>query len=126
MDICKSPKPAQVMAQLFLGANIPDSIQTVTDTDFAAYLSHVTPHYPGFTVTTAQGYWKGKPELVRVVSILTMDTDAARQQIRLFAEQYKTMFAQEAAAYSFTPCQFALDCWPFGPVKTYHTAGKGY
>lgn len=133
MNICKAPAPAQVMAQLFFGANIPNARGPefgeetyVTPEAFAQYLEHVTPHFPGFTITTAQGYWKGKPETVRVLSILMPDTDAGRNQIRYFAEQYKTLFAQEAVAYAFTPCSFQLDCWPFGPVKTYHTEGKGY
>jgi hypothetical protein len=137
-NIHKARNPAQVLGTLYLGANIPlaethskitgerFARATVSDKDFANFLEHVTPGFPGFTVTEGQGYWKGQPELVRMLSIMAPDTDAFRATIRQFAEQYKTMFAQEAVAYCFTPCEFSLDCWPYGPVKTYHTAGKGY
>ena len=128
MNIHKSPLPAMVKATLYFGANIPDGLGSfVADFAFRDYLKEfVTPHFPGFTVTTAQGYWKGEPEVVRCLTILATDTDAFRNQIRWFAEQYKTRFLQEAVAYDFTPCEFTLDCWPYGPVKTYHTPGKGY
>lgn len=133
--------PAQVLATLYFGAGLPEPVTIpennaagvpagtfdhVTAEMFAHYLANVTPHFPGFTVVTAEGYWKGKPEMVRALSILAPDTDAFRGQIRGFAEQYKTMFAQEAVAYSFAACDFALDCWPFGPVKAYHKPGLGY
>lgn len=126
-NICKAPNNAQCRATLYLGANIGDAYGAVTPDLFTRYLvDYIVPQFPGFTVTTGDGYWKGKPELVRMVHILMMDTDAARNEIRQFAERYKTEFQQEAVAYEFAPVEFSLDCWPFGPVKAYHTPGKGY
>lgn len=125
MNICNSPNPPQVKATLYLGASIAGSF-AVTDEMFRDYLTHVTPHYPGFTLAACEGYWKGEPEVVRILTLLMMDTGQARQQVRGFAEQYKTMFQQDAVAYDFTACEFQLDCWPYGPVKTYHQPAKGY
>lgn len=124
-NIHRAPQPAQVKATLYLGASI-DGKFAVDDDTFREYLKHIIPHFPGFTVTTSEGYWKGEPEVVRVLQLLAPDTDGFRAQVRQFAEQYKTMFAQEAVAYEFTRTEFTLDCWPYGPVKAYHTPGKGY
>lgn len=125
MNIHKAPNPAMVKATLYLGASIDGHFE-VTEDRFAEYLTHVTPHFPGFTVSVCEGYWKGQPEVVRVMTILATDTNGLREQVRMFAEQYKTMFAQEAVAYDFAACEFTLDCWPYGPVKAYHKPGKGF
>ncbi len=141
MNIHKSPNPPQVRADIYFGGNIPEASQfiereidgvpymqdQITDTMFGRFLEeYVTPNYPGFTVTTSQGYWKGKPETVRILTLLAPDSNSFRDNVRMMAERYKTEFGQEAVAYAFTACEFALDCWPFGPIKTYHREGKGY
>lgn len=124
-NIHHAPTPHQVKATLYFGCNIPSG-GMVSAERFADYLTHITPHFPGFTVREVHGYWKGEPEMCRELVILATDSDGLRNQIRMFAEQYKQMFEQEAVAYDFTPCAFTLNCWPYGPVKTYHTPGKGY
>jgi hypothetical protein len=126
MDIHHAPDPAQIKATLYFGANVPNG-DYVTDALFAQFLEdEITPQFPGFTVMHGQGYWKGKPEIVRALSILAPDTNDFRGRIRAFAERYKTRFHQEAVAYDFTSCEFTLDCWPYGPVAAYHRTGKGY
>lgn len=125
-DIHNQPPAAQFLATIYFGRNCPDG-SFVTAGLFAEFLGEsVTPHYPGFTLMSGEGYWKGKPELVTVLTVLLEDDSNARHGIRSIAEQYKTRFVQDAVAYSFTPCQFALNCWPYGPVSTYHRDGKGY
>lgn len=130
MNIHKAPNAPQVMAQIYFGGNITsgDGVTIhIGGEAFARFLNdYITPTFPGFTVTTAQGYWKGRPETVRVLTILAPDSDGLRNNVRQFAERYKTEFAQEAVAYSFTACEFTLDCWPYGPVRAYHRDGKGY
>ena len=124
-NIHRAPNPAQVKATLYLGGNMG-----ATPIDFAEIerylLETVVPHFPGFTLHTSRGYWKGQAETVYMLVILATDTDALRNQVRHFAERYKTEFGQEAVAYDFTACDFTLDCWPFGPVKAYHKPGRGY
>jgi len=130
MNIHKSPNAPQAMATIYFGGNIPGQEFPACDVSqdrFAEFLNdYVTPSFPGFTVTTAQGYWKGKPETVRVLTLLAADAHSFRDTVRQIGERYKTEFGQEAVAYAFTSCEFTLDCWPYGPVKTYHTNGKGY
>lgn len=125
-DIHHAAPLPQVMATLYFGANIPAGA-TVSDSDFARFLADsVTPRFPGFTLATLDGYWKGEPEKVRVLTLLHEDDSSFRTNVRIIAEHYKSDFGQEAVAYSFTPCEFTLNCWPYGPVGAYHKAGLGY
>jgi len=132
-DIHHAAPMPQVMATLYFGANIPGGrkaqglLDVVTDNEFDRFIrDSITPRFPGFTLATLEGYWKGEPETVRVVTILGEDDTSFRTNIRIMGEHYKSDFGQEAVAYSFTPCEFTLNCWPYGPVGAYHKAGKGY
>lgn len=125
-DIHASQPNPQVKAEIYFGLSIAGKQAVDADT-FAAFLGRaVTPHFPGFAVQNVLGYWKGEPEAAAVLIILGDDVGQFRQQIRSIAEMYKSDFLQEAVAYSFTPCSFALNCWPFGPVASYHKPGLGY
>lgn len=133
MNIHKAPNAPQVRVDMYFGDNIPSlnipghDPAYVGGENFTRFLNdYVTPTFPGFTVTTAEGYWKGKPEIVRVLTILAADSDSLRNTVRQIAERYKTEFSQEAVAYSFTATEFTLDCWPYGPTGAYHRPGKGY
>jgi hypothetical protein len=132
MNIHKAPNAPQVSVDMYFGGNIPAGTlskegDVISQAEFNEFLvEEVTPTFPGFTLATNKGYWKGQPETVRVLTILTADSDSLRNTIRMIAERYKTRFTQEAVAYSFTACEFTLDCWPYGPVKAYHRDGKGY
>lgn len=102
-------------------------IETVTDDKFARFIKDsIAPRFPGFTLVTAQGYWKGEPETVRVVTVLGEDDSSFRTNIRIIAEHYKSDFGQEAVAYSFNATEYTLNCWPYGPVGAYHKPGLGY
>lgn len=140
-NIHNDAAPAMLKATLYLGAGFPEPVTIAADNAagiaagtytevseemFAHYLTDVTAQFPGFTLGTSQGYWKGKPETVRTLVLLAPDAGNFRNSVRGLAEKYKTMFGQEAVAYDFTPCQFALDCWPYGPPATYHKPGLGY
>lgn len=137
-----APMP-QVMATLYFGANVPGREMVlveepmtgalmpvasgVSDAEFARFIrDSITPRFPGFTLAKLQGYWKGEPELMRVVTTLAEDDSSFRTSIRILAEHYKSDFRQEAVAYSFAPVEFTLNHWPYGPVGAYHKAGKGY
>lgn len=129
------------IATLYLGANIPAAahdatvaeiaasggLMSVTDDEFRAFLrDEVVPAFPGFTVHTSDGYWKGESERVRILVLMADDSAGFRVNVRQIAEKYKTRFCQEAVAYSFTEAQFTLNCWPYGPVGAYHRPNKGY
>lgn len=125
-DIHAAAPVPQVLATMYFGANVPDGTH-VGDVAFNRFIADsITPRFPGFTLKKCRGYWKGEPETVRVVTILGEDDNSFRTNVRIIAEHYKSDFGQEAVAYSFTPCEFTLNCWPYGPVGAYHRAGKGY
>ena len=124
-QIHNAPCAPQVKAELYFGTSAAGRDQ-ITVGDFDAFLrDSVTPRFPGFTVRDVIGYWKGEEEACRELVILAEDSDALRNEIRTIAEHYKSRFNQEAVAYSFTAAQFALNCWPFGPVAKYHELDKG-
>lgn len=127
-EIHSAPCAPQVMAQFWFGENIPGcDVELVDSTTFKAFLTDsVMPHFPGFTIQHAIGYWKGEQEGCRVLTILAEDSDGFRAQCRMIAEHYKTRFNQEAVAYAFTATQFTMDVWPHGPVAAYHRSGLGY
>lgn len=129
-DIHHAAPIPQVMATVYFGslcANMDPAFPEISDVSFQRFIDEsITPRFPGFTITKAQGYWKGKPEMVRVFTIVADDDTSFRTNIRMMAERYKSDFGQEAVAYAFTACEFTLNCWPYGPVGAYHRAGKGY
>ena len=140
-DIHQAAPLPQIMATIYFGASIPKASQRVeyksgavpymqdqvTDAAFARFIrDSITPRFPGFTLAKLEGYWKGEPETVRVVTILAEDDKSFRTNIRIMAEHYKSDFGQEAVAYSFAPVEFTLNCWPYGPIGAYHKAGLGY
>ena len=126
-EIHHAPCAPQVRADLFFGRSVPNGRFEIIDAhSFQTFLEEsVTPHFPGFTVQEVVGYWKGQRELAYVLTLLSEDSDAFRAQVRIIAEHYKARFNQEAVAYSFTACQFTLNCWPYGPVAKYHQLDKG-
>jgi hypothetical protein len=92
---------AVTRATFYLGADIQGK-HTVTDTDFSLWLEdEVTPRFPGFTVRSAEGYWKGKPEPMRELVILVTDGPSATKDIEAIASSYKQRFAQEAVMVSY-------------------------
>jgi len=125
-QIHNAPCAPQVMATLYFGTTAGGRDPIQMDEFYSFLETSVTPQFPGFTLSHVTGYWKGEAENCRVLTILAEDDDSFRQSIRIIAEHYKSRFNQEAVAYSFTAAQFTLNCWPFGPVGTYHRPGKGY
>ncbi len=124
-QIHNAPCAPQVKAELYFGTSAAGRA-TIHQEQLDAFLADsVTPRFPGFTLQFATGYWKGEREDCWTLSILAEDSDALRAEIRIIAEHYKSRFNQEAVAYAFTACQFALNCWPFGPVAKYHELDKG-
>lgn len=126
-DIHHAAPMPQVMATIYFGATIPDTDKRVETEDFLRFVGDsITPRFPGFTITTAQGYWKGAPETVRVMTVMGEDDSSFRTNVRIVAEHYKSDFGQEAVAYAFHAVEYTLNCWPFGPIGAYHKPGLGY
>lgn len=54
----------------------------------------MTPEFPGFTVRTGVGYWKGKAKTVREIVICSTDADWCG--VWSIAEDYAKRFGQES------------------------------
>jgi hypothetical protein len=78
--------------RLYLGRNIGTD-STVSDEAFDAFLGDtVAPLFDGFTITQAQGFWKGTRENTTIIEILT-DNEAG---IGIIARVYASRFSQDA------------------------------
>lgn len=67
----------------------------VSDGQFLQFLSNaVVLYFPGFTITESKGWWEGKPERVRVLTIIHGPDDADR--CTKIAETYRDRFSQSS------------------------------
>ena len=86
--------------QIYLGLHIPGSAEVVSDKVFAGFLAAtVVPHFESFTVTDGLGYWRGRAEPVKVLTIITTDG----HRIKHVAESYKAQYDQEAVLVNALP-----------------------
>lgn len=85
--------------QLFFGRNIPQvpkALSTVTDEDFEEFLvSTVSRYFDSWTVTQGFSLWKGEPEEVFILTIISDQYEAALE-VRAVANLYKQTFSQDA------------------------------
>jgi len=85
--------------QLYLGRNIPqvpEALAYVNDIDFADFLTTTVKRYfENWTITNSVSSWKGIPEDVYVLTIISDDYEAALF-VRAIAKAYKDSFSQEA------------------------------
>lgn len=84
---------------MHMGAHYTDNSgvpRTVNNGLFNRFISEeVLPRFQSFTIMHADGFWQGKGEPIRVVSITTADQDEAAQ-IHGIAKRYCERFNQEA------------------------------
>lgn len=78
---------------LYLGRSIPSG-GYVNDCLLDYFLDKVDKVVDGYTLTSADGVWKGVPEDTIVMTIAANDYDT----ILCIAETYKEMFNQESVA----------------------------
>lgn len=85
--------------QLYLGKNIPQmpkALATVSQDDFNEFLqTTVARYFPSWTVIEGSSSWKGVPEDVFILTIIS-DEYEAPLYIRSIAKIYKDSFSQEA------------------------------
>ena len=88
--------------QLYLGRNIPDTTDTVTEEQISDFLRFVvTPRFDGFTVQEALGYWKGQPEQTVLLTICCESYD--QPKVAEIAQLYKQQFNQDSVAIQQLP-----------------------
>lgn len=91
-----------ITLQLYLGRNIPDTTDTVTEQQVSDFLRFVvTPRFDGFTVQEALGYWKGQPEQTVVLTICCEAYD--QPKVAEIAQLYKAQFKQDSVAVQQLP-----------------------
>lgn len=85
--------------QVYLGRNIPQvpaRLATVTDEDFSNFVeTTVSRYFNSWTVFNGVSSWKGVPEEVFVLTIIS-DEYEAPLWLRVIGTAYKEMFSQEA------------------------------
>jgi hypothetical protein len=90
--------------QLYLGTDIEILGRTVGYHDFLRFLEEeVIPNFKSFSVTDSTGYWKGKPEPIKILTIITGDYEDAIV-IKRIAEAYKKRFYQDAVLVNTFSC----------------------
>jgi hypothetical protein len=72
---------------IYLGRNIPNSSQTVTEDDFKEFLV-LQNIFESLTITQANGFWKGEYESVFIVEILVTTFDKVEEFAQLYAERF--------------------------------------
>ena len=91
-----------ITLQLYLGRNIPDTTDTVTEEQISDFLRFVvTPRFEGFTVQEALGYWKGQPEQTVLLTICCKSYD--QPKVAEIAQLYKQQFSQDSVAIQQLP-----------------------
>jgi hypothetical protein len=85
--------------QLYCGRNIPQApkpLAVVSYDDFADFLDNtVSRYFESWTVTEGVSCWKGVPEDVFIITIISDEYEAALE-VRAIANLYKQSFSQEA------------------------------
>lgn len=90
--------------QIVLGRNIPILDRKVSNLDLDIFIKQdVLPRFDSFTVAHCVGYWKGKPEDVCVITILSEDYYDGIS-INKIAESYKKKFYQDAVLVNTFSC----------------------
>ncbi|KKK52623.1 hypothetical protein LCGC14_3103020 [marine sediment metagenome] len=81
--------------ELYLGCHIDGPPFAVTLEPFRRFLSsEVTPRFSGFTVTEGLGYWEGKQEMVRILTIIHNGKSKYLVSLVQIAQTYKARFSQ--------------------------------
>lgn len=90
------PQKTATTYQIYFGKQIQVLNRCVSSLDFSRFLKeHIVPEFESFAVVEGTGYWKGIPEDVFIVTIITENFYDAIT-INGIAEAYKERFYQDA------------------------------
>jgi hypothetical protein len=116
--VCTACLPLRALAseaysvQLYFGLSIPDGrvVTTKQWNDFV--VSQIAPRFDGFNVMDSLGYWRGKAEQSKVVTII-MPKDQL-PKAALIAKQYATLYHQDSVMLVHHPVSDSY----LSPTKT--------
>jgi hypothetical protein len=90
--------------QLYLGKHIGIFDRMVSEIDFNRFITdEVLGDFESFSVTDGIGYWKGKPEPIKVLTIISYSYEDALI-IHRIADSYKKRFYQDAVLVNTHSC----------------------
>lgn len=108
--VSTAPPPGApgIADRLYCGRSIPGGGE-VTDADVQTFIDEVvTPRFPGFTMWTAVGSWKGDEEKTLVLEFIHPSGPGVDDQVRAIAEEYRRRFRQEAVLRVTLPAVMEL------------------
>ena len=95
--------------QLYFGLSIPEGGK-VTEAQWQSFVSDsISAKFDGFNVVDSLGYWKGKPERSKIVTIILNDEDM--QKAEAIAHDYATKYHQDSVML----VRYPVNKWQFVP-----------
>jgi len=101
--------PEVYSIQLFFGLSIPDGEKITLQQwdDFVA--NNIAKRFDGFNIVDSEGYWKGKPERSKIVTIIAKSEEVSKAES--IAHDYATMYHQDSVMLVKKP----INKWEFVP-----------
>lgn len=93
--------------QLYFGLSVPDG-SNVTNKQWEQFVSNsITKRFDGFNIVDSRGYWKGKPEPSKIVTIIVKQEQL--KDIEVIAKDYAQQFHQDSVMLVQSP----VENWKF-------------
>ena len=95
--------------QLFFGLSIPDG-EKITLQEWDHFVTNnIAKRFDGFNIVDSEGYWKGKPERSKIVTIIAKSEEVSKAES--IAHDYATMYHQDSVMLVKKP----INQWEFVP-----------
>jgi hypothetical protein len=90
--------------QVYFGRYIEALNRTVSELDFSKFVKdEIVPEFESFSIQDGVGYWKGEPEPIKVLTIVSQSYEDSLP-IHSIAEAYKKRFYQDAVLVNTFSC----------------------
>tara|TARA_Y100001956_G_scaffold37525_1_gene36963 strand:+ start:768 stop:1154 length:387 start_codon:yes stop_codon:yes gene_type:complete len=87
--------------QLFFGLSIPNG-GSVSQTEWNDFVTdHIASRFDGFNIVDSTGYWKGKAETSKIVTIILKQAEIAKAES--IAHTYATLYHQDSVMLVQSP-----------------------
>lgn len=93
--------------QLYFGLSVPEG-KSVTPKQWNQFVADsIAKRFDGFNVVDSLGYWKGKPENSKIVTIILKEDQV--HQAEVIAKEYAKLFHQDSVML----VQSSIEKWEF-------------
>lgn len=90
--------------QIYFGRYIKVLNRTVSELDFSKFVKEeVVPEFESFSIQDGVGYWKGEPEPIKILTIMSQSYEDSLP-IHCIAKSYKKRFYQDAVLVNTFSC----------------------